>query len=176
MKNGVTEEEVRLAIERMQAEAVFARDSLTAPARILGNALMTGQSIKDVEAWPNGSALSLLKRSTPPRDRFRKCRNGHNSPHTQQQKDKEQIMSRAQSRSTGRLHLAAGILTAVIAFTAAALPAQAIEAERVVSPGGIKAWLVRDTSVPLLSIEFRSAAAGPDPVEAGLSSLVSGLL
>ena len=28
LKNGVTEEEVRLAIERMQAEAVFARDSL----------------------------------------------------------------------------------------------------------------------------------------------------
>ena len=52
MKNGITEEEVRLAIERMQAEAVFARDSLTAPARILGNALMTGQSIEDVEAWP----------------------------------------------------------------------------------------------------------------------------
>ena len=87
-------------------------------------------------------------------------------------------MSRAQSRSTGRLHLAAGILTAVIAFTAAALPAQAIEIERVVSPGGIKAWLVRDTSVPLLSIEFSFRGGRTyDPVEkAGLSSLVSGLL
>ncbi|MEC8372982.1 MAG: insulinase family protein, partial [Pseudomonadota bacterium] len=52
LTNGVTKEEVRLAIERMQAEAVFARDSLTAPARILGNALMTNQSIKDVETWP----------------------------------------------------------------------------------------------------------------------------
>ena len=87
-------------------------------------------------------------------------------------------MSRAQSRLTGRLHLAAGILTAVIAFTAAALPAQAIEIERVVSPGGIKAWLVRDTSVPLLSIEFSFRGGRTyDPVEkAGLSSLVSGLL
>ena len=87
-------------------------------------------------------------------------------------------MSRAQSRSTGRLHLAAGILTAVIAFIAAALPAQAIEIERVVSPGGIKAWLVRDTSVPLLSIEFSFRGGRTyDPVEkAGLSSLGGGLL
>ena len=52
LENGVTKQEVQLAIERMQAEAVFARDSLVAPPRILGNALMTGQSIEDVEAWP----------------------------------------------------------------------------------------------------------------------------
>ena len=52
LENGITDEEVKLAIERMQAEAVFARDSLNAPPRILGNALMSGQSIEDVEAWP----------------------------------------------------------------------------------------------------------------------------
>lgn len=52
LENGVTEEEVNSAVERLQAEAVFARDSLSAPPRILGNALMTGQSIEDVEAWP----------------------------------------------------------------------------------------------------------------------------
>jgi zinc protease len=52
LENGVTDEEVKLAVERMQAEAVFARDSLNAPPRILGNALMSGQSIEDVEAWP----------------------------------------------------------------------------------------------------------------------------
>lgn len=52
LKNGVTEREVKMAVERMQAEAIFARDSLSAPPRILGNALMSGQSIEDVEAWP----------------------------------------------------------------------------------------------------------------------------
>lgn len=41
-----------MAIERLQAEAIFARDSLSTPPRILGNALMTGQTIADVEAWP----------------------------------------------------------------------------------------------------------------------------
>ena len=53
LANGVTETEVRTAIERMQAEAIFARDSLGGPPRILGNALMTGQTLADVEAWPD---------------------------------------------------------------------------------------------------------------------------
>ena len=70
-------------------------------------------------------------------------------------------MSRAQSRSTGRLHLAAGILTAVIAFIAAALPAQAIEIERVVSPGGIKAGWCGTHPYRSCPSSFRSAAAGP---------------
>ncbi|MEL0018806.1 MAG: pitrilysin family protein [Rickettsiales bacterium] len=52
LDTGVTEDEVKMAIERLQAEAIFARDSLSTPPRILGNALMTGQTIADVEAWP----------------------------------------------------------------------------------------------------------------------------
>ena len=32
--------------------------------------------------------------------------------------------------------------------------ASAVQVERVVSKGGIEAWFVRDTSVPILSIEF----------------------
>ncbi len=74
LKNGVTKEEVRFAIDRMQSEAVFARDSLGAPPRILGTALMTGQSIEDIEAWPeqigavsveavNAAARALLEAS-----------------------------------------------------------------------------------------------------------------
>lgn len=57
-------------------------------------------------------------------------------------------------------------------------PAQAIDIQRVVSPGGIEAWLVRDTSVPVLSIEFSFRGGRTyDPADkAGLSSLVSGLL
>lgn len=53
LTNGVSEEEVHTAIERMQAEAIFARDSLGGPPRILGNALMTGQTLVDIEAWPD---------------------------------------------------------------------------------------------------------------------------
>lgn len=49
---GVTAEEVSEAIERLQSAAVFARDSVSTPARVLGSALVTGQTLEDVEAWP----------------------------------------------------------------------------------------------------------------------------
>ena len=57
-------------------------------------------------------------------------------------------------------------------------PASAIEIQRVKSPGGIEAWLVRDTSVPILSIEFSFRGGRTcDPADkAGLSSLLSGML
>ena len=49
---GVTPEEVERAKTRMQAEAVYERDSLAGPANIFGAALATGRSIEDVESWP----------------------------------------------------------------------------------------------------------------------------
>ncbi|MDD9878318.1 MAG: insulinase family protein, partial [Magnetovibrio sp.] len=52
LANGVTDAEVKRAAERMQAEAVYARDSLSGGARTLGAALASGLSIDDVEGWP----------------------------------------------------------------------------------------------------------------------------
>jgi zinc protease len=52
LKDGVTEEEVARAIARMQANAIFARDSNRVPARTLGGALVIGRSVEDVESWP----------------------------------------------------------------------------------------------------------------------------
>ncbi|MDJ0980135.1 MAG: pitrilysin family protein [Kiloniellales bacterium] len=52
LKDGVTEEEVAEAKERLQSAAVFARDSVSTPSRVIGAALMTGQTLEDVEAWP----------------------------------------------------------------------------------------------------------------------------
>jgi len=49
---GVTPEELNAAKTRMEAEAVYARDSLTEPAMIFGYALTTGESVDDVEYWP----------------------------------------------------------------------------------------------------------------------------
>ncbi len=51
--HGVTADDVDRAIERMQAGAVFARDSLSGGARSLGSALAAGLSIDDVESWPD---------------------------------------------------------------------------------------------------------------------------
>lgn len=60
----------------------------------------------------------------------------------------------------------------------AAESAHAIEIQRVKSPNGIEAWLVRDTSVPVLSVEFsfRGGRTYDPPGKAGLSYMLSGLL
>lgn len=52
LKDGVTETEVANAKRRLAASAIFARDSLDGPARILGGAVANGQRIEDVEEWP----------------------------------------------------------------------------------------------------------------------------
>jgi zinc protease len=52
LAEGVSEEEVARVKKRMLAEATYARDSLSAVARIFGVALTTGQTVADVEAWP----------------------------------------------------------------------------------------------------------------------------
>lgn len=51
MADGVTANEVQLSIDSMEAAAIFARDSLSTGARVLGGALAAGQSIDDVESW-----------------------------------------------------------------------------------------------------------------------------
>ena len=56
--------------------------------------------------------------------------------------------------------------------------AYSVKVERVVSPGGIEAWLVRDRTVPVTAIEFSfhgGSALDPKGKE-GLANLVSGLL
>lgn len=52
IKNGIPEKELSDALTRMQAEAVYARDSLSGPATIFGYALASGSTIDDVEYWP----------------------------------------------------------------------------------------------------------------------------
>jgi len=51
--DGVTAEEVDRAKKRMQASAVYARDSAGRGARALGAALASGQTVEDVESWPD---------------------------------------------------------------------------------------------------------------------------
>ena len=49
---GVTEAELNEAKTRLKDSAAFARDSLAGPARAIGQALITGSSLDDVEYWP----------------------------------------------------------------------------------------------------------------------------
>lgn len=52
LEEGVEDEEVAAARERLATEAIYARDSLTGPARTIGMALTIGRSLEDVQAWP----------------------------------------------------------------------------------------------------------------------------
>ena len=71
-----------------------------------------------------------------------------------------------------RLALAAAVICI------AAVPARAVPIERVISPGGIEAWLVRQETVPLTSLEFAfTGGSSQDPADkAGVANMVSSLL
>jgi zinc protease len=44
---------VEKAKRRLRFAAVYARDSVFGPARTFGTAIATGQTVADVEAWPD---------------------------------------------------------------------------------------------------------------------------
>lgn len=73
--------------------------------------------------------------------------------------------------------LAAAFVFIAVGFVAQ--PALALNIERVVSPGGIEAWLVEEYEVPIITMEVSWAAGGSanDPASRlGLANMVSGLL
>lgn len=51
-EKGVTEDEVTRAKSKMRAQIAYARNSFETGARVLGEALATGSSVAEVEAWP----------------------------------------------------------------------------------------------------------------------------
>lgn len=72
------------------------------------------------------------------------------------------------------------IVAAVLAALSVHVPgnALAVEIQRVISPGGVEAWLVHDSTVPIISVNFAfkgGAALDPEGKE-GLADMVSGLL
>lgn len=74
---------------------------------------------------------------------------------------------------------ASGRAAAVCALAAGlAGPAGAVDVQRVVSPGGIEAWLVEERVVPMLSLRFvfRGGARLDPEGRGGLAKLASGLL
>jgi zinc protease len=52
LKDGLTAEEVDRAKQHMQSQAIYARDSLEGPARVIGSGLVTGRTLDEVETWP----------------------------------------------------------------------------------------------------------------------------
>ena len=72
-------------------------------------------------------------------------------------------------------HAAAALVVSLLTFMA---PASATTIERVVSPGGIEAWLVHEPAIPLIAIDFAfTGGAVQDPAgKAGTAQLVASLL
>ena len=74
---------------------------------------------------------------------------------------------------------ALALATLVLALSAGfALSASATKIERITSPGGIEAWLVREPSVPLVAMEFAfRGGSSQDPADKpGLAHMVTTLL
>jgi len=70
------------------------------------------------------------------------------------------------------------VVVALVALPLLAAPALATTIERVVSPGGIEAWLVHEPAVPMIAIDFAfvGGAAQDAPGKGGTASLVASLL
>ncbi len=73
------------------------------------------------------------------------------------------------------------VLTALVlvgALAAFPLPARATKIERIVSPGGITAWLVREPSVPLIAFDFafKGGATQDPPEKPGVATMAAALL
>lgn len=71
-----------------------------------------------------------------------------------------------------------GAIVLALAAMLMAVPAKAFDIQRVISPGGIEAWLVEDQSLPIISTRFLfPGGAATDPAgKEGLANMVSGLL
>ena len=69
-------------------------------------------------------------------------------------------------------------VVALLALSLLAAPALATTIERVVSPGGIEAWLVHEPAVPMIAVDFAfvGGAAQDAPGKAGTASLAASLL
>ena len=78
-----------------------------------------------------------------------------------------------------RARLFAAVL-GVVALTLAALPrsALAIDIQRFTTPGGVHVWLVEESTVPLITVNFawRGGAAQDDPERPGIANLLSAML
>ncbi len=87
------------------------------------------------------------------------------------------IASPRREMKSRALSLLPAVLSVAVALMAP-LAAHATTIQRVVSPGGIEAWLVQDSSVPLIAFDFSfRGGANQDPVDKpGVATMATALL
>ena len=146
----LSSEDLQRAKTRMIADAVYAQDSQVSLARWYGEALATGLGVADVASWPDRidavtsdaiieAARKWLdkKRSV---DRLsaaqgngRRLKNLARSP-MEHAHDRSQYLETPKSRAEN--------------------------VQRVITPGGIEAWLVESYAVPLVALEISIRCGG----------------
>ena len=86
--------------------------------------------------------------------------------------------ARALTQSPLRHVASRQIAATLLVLTVTALPANATTIQRVISPGGIEAWLVQEPAVPLIAVNFAFAGGSvQDPTgKGGTANLVASLL
>ena len=157
---GVTADEVERAKNRLIADAVYAQDSQATMARWYGAALTTGSTVE---------IGADLARPHPRGDRRRGQRRRQDLARQAALGDRLSGQGRRSERTSerepARLRLLAGLAAVLIVASPRRSPPRATTVERVVSPGGIEAWLVHEPSLPLVAIELRvrrRRRRGPD--------------
>ena len=90
------------------------------------------------------------------------------------------LVSRRRTLTAAVLPARVSVLAALLALFSlvAAFQARAVEVQRVISPGGIEAWLVEDHSNPIIALDlaFRGGAALDPAGKPGLAYMVSTLI
>ena len=161
LADGVTDAELTRTRGRLLAEAVFARDSLSGAARVFGNALTSGEQVGDVEAWPSRiAAVTVEQVHAAARHVLRS-----------EQSVTAQLLPEAAWRTTR-------MLTELLARPQLAAPANGARVEAVVARCGVRAYLLREPTVPFLSLALHIAggAAADPPERLGLAFMATGLL
>ena len=187
LDKGIEPGELAAAKNRIAADAIKARDSLRGPAQLVGTALITGTTLDQVEAWPERIAsVSAAEVLQAAKDVLLHKENSVTGALLPGEGVAPGPRPAAPSAIAGRRHpmsrhrLARWLLAACLAGLGLLLAGGAASAavERVVSPGGIEAWLIEDHTNPLISlaIGFRGGSAQDPAGKEGMAFLAAGLL
>ena len=152
-------------------------------ARWYGSALATGQTVDMVRTWPDRiravTAEAVQQAARIWLDR-RHSVTGYlvQKPAARGEPFVNAFAPTWSCSLLRRASLTPVAMAAALTLAVAAVPARATTIQRVVSPGGIEAWLVQEPAVPLIAVDFAFAGGSvQDPAgKSGTANLVASLL
>src|SRR6187551_3201659 len=88
------------------------------------------------------------------------------------------LSRQGQQTAGGQTHMKRAAIALAFVLAAFAAPAQAMTIERIVSPSGIEAWLVRESTTPLVALaySFHGGSSQDDADKSGAASLAANML